>query len=235
MLSVAITTHNRWEMTWELIQNLFIANGKAGYLLFKEVVVCDDCSDDGSYEKLQKLIYPPLSNYTKLWGCHINMGMAKNKRRAVIMCDTDWVALLDSDNSFSIDYFSAIPETLSPDTIYMPVKANPNFDYSEFKNILFDKDTIKPYIGKGFFGALLNTCNYVVHKDTYVKNWRENREIKETDTIWHIYNHLKNGGKFIVVNGMEYGHLVHENSGFMKNVHYNMAKAVQLEKLILEL
>jgi hypothetical protein len=72
----------------------------------------------------------------------------------------------------------------------------------------------------------------VVNRDFYLETWVHNPEMKATDTAWHALNHLKRDGGFYIVPGMRYEHRVHSESGFLKDVHYNMAKAKEIENLI---
>jgi hypothetical protein len=79
--------------------------------------------------------------------------------------------------------------------------------------------------------ACLNTCNYLVHRDTYLNVFKEH-DVKGTDTIAFNYEWLKAGKKLFIVPGMEYDHLIHEGSGFMKDADFNMKKAEEYKKKI---
>jgi hypothetical protein len=81
----------------------------------------------------------------------------------------------------------------------------------------------------------MNTCNYIVNRDFYLKTYQYNPEHIASDTIWHNYNHLKAGGKFCIVPDMQYYHRTHAGSGFMKGIEYNMAKTEEVRKLIQQL
>jgi len=223
-LSLAITNYNRYELTIKSFEKV-LNNDRIG-----DILILDDASTDGSFEKLNE--YFKDEPKVRLVQQVRNRGMQRNKRDAVAYSYNDWVILLDSDNELTEHYIEHIPEVLEPKCIYMPSWAMPRFDYRQFQNILFDSDSVKQFIGVPFFGACLNTCNYVCHKETYINAFEYDSEILEADTINHLYNHLKKGGTFTVVEDMWYNHLVHDESGFMKNVHKNMADAMSLEKKI---
>lgn len=98
----------------------------------------------------------------------------------------------------------------------------------------FDKYN-KPNLNDPLCNCLFNTCNYVVHRDSYISIWEENKEMKGSDTIWFNYLWLKAGKSFFVVPGMHYQHRVHNGSGFMQDVDYNMTKAEEIKQLIMNL
>jgi glycosyltransferase involved in cell wall biosynthesis len=223
-LTIALTTYNRFELTTKSIANII------GDTRVKEVIINDDCSTDGSYEKLQEfyLDNPKVSLFRNA----ANLGMQLNKVATIGLAETEWVAILDSDNVFDssfLDAFFAVQKHY-PDTIYAPSWARPTFDYRDFEGMVINKRNVGELVGKPFFGALINTCNYIVNKDYYLSKFKRNDKIKGVDTANHFYNHISTGGSFLVVPNMYYDHLVHSGSEFMKEVNYNMACAMEIEK-----
>jgi hypothetical protein len=81
----------------------------------------------------------------------------------------------------------------------------------------------------------MNTCNYLVNREEYLKIYQHNPEMKGTDTIWFNYLWLKAGNSFYVVPGMEYYHRVWEGSGFLADCDYNMKRAKEVKELIKQL
>lgn len=59
--------------------------------------------------------------------------------------------------------------------------------------------------------------------------------MKATDTIWFSYLWLKSGRLMFIVKDMHYFHRVHKDSGFLQEVDYNMKKAEEIKKMIMEL
>lgn len=223
-LTIALTTYNRFDLTVQSIENIIGDNR------VKEIIISDDCSTDGSYERLQEY-------YKDITQVHLfrnveNLGMQLNKAAAIGLAETEWVLILDSDNkvdSTYLDAFFALPKHYS-DTIYAPSWARPTFDYRDFEGMVINKRNVAELVGKPFFGALINTCNYIVNKDYYLSKFKRNDKIKGVDTANHFYNHISTGGSFLVVPNMYYDHLVHSGSEFMKEVNYNMACAMEIEK-----
>lgn len=228
-LSIALTTYNRYESTAKVIES-FLNDDRVD-----EIVCSDDASTDGSFIRLMtrfrsedKVI---LSQQFK------NRNMSYNKYTAVAKCKNPFVALVDSDNSFDNSYLDAFFELegWDDDTIYCPDHARPSFDYREFSGMKFDKTNAKDFLGKAMFRCMLNTCNCIVPQQRYCMTYEENPEIKAADTIWMNYLWLKAGYKLFVVPNMKYGHLQHEGSHFLEHCEENLAKAKEIENLIMAL
>lgn len=201
--------------------------------LIDDIVIVDDKSIDNSYT----LLHSHFSGVEKvrLIQQAQNRNMSYNKASAISFAKNDWVLILDSDNSFDHRYLAALPEELHPDTIYCPSFAKPHFNFKQYEGLLFDKRNIRPFLNDPPFSALINCCNYVVHKHTYAQVYEENPAMKASDTIWMAYLWLKAGNSFFVVPGMEYEHLVHKASGFLKDADYNFKKAEEIKKMIAKL
>ncbi len=223
-ISMAITTYNRPELTVECFQEII------DHPRVHEICIVDDHSDIENIEKLFDL----TQGIGKLWlkTNESNFGMLNNKRSAIRFCDADFVLLADSDNRFNESYLKALPKKLDKNTVYMPEFAEPQFDFTEFSGMTFDKNSIKAYLDDPIFQVMLNACNYVVPRENFLLNTKGNPEIKESDTIWLNYCWLKNGGKFFVVPGMRYFHRIHDDSGWLKNAEYNLKKGDEIIELI---
>lgn len=228
-ISVAVTTFNRYDLTIKSFEKII------DHPQVSEIIVVDDASTNGDGKRLADYFkgHPKV----KVIRQAINRTMQRNKADAVSFANNNWVALIDSDNEINSDYLDTFLsiENPQPDTIYAPQRATPQFLYDDFAGATIDKFNVKGYIKVPLFGALINTCNYIVHRDTYINTFEYQPEIKGTDTAAHFLRHLKNGGKFHVVKGMEYIHAISNDSEFMKDVHFNMASAMDIEKKLLEI
>lgn len=242
-LSLCITTYNRYEMTIESFAQV-IDDPR-----IDQIIIMDDASTDGSCEKLASYFqHNPKVNVIKKV---INQGMSLNKRDAISHAGNEWVIVFDSDNIIGPGYLDAfykdinLPSQFSnkyiDHIIFCPDFAKPNFDYRAFSAKkpptygLYDAKDAARCIIDSRFNCLMNTCNYIVNRDYYLKTYQHNPEHKASDTIWHNYNHLKSGGIFRVVKDMQYEHRVHKGSGFMEDVQYNMTKSEEVRKLIQQL
>lgn len=236
-LSIAITTYNRPRLTIQSF-NKILSDDR-----ISEIVIVDDCSTEENYKELRRLVTNLNSDKIIVYRNDINLGMSLNKFTAISRCTNDWIIIFDSDNIIDRSYIDAFErinyQTIDNNSmIFCPSGALPKFDYSSLQGMIIDKSNVGELF-KGIYATitewLLNTCNYIVHKKTYVLNYNHNKEMKATDTIWHNYNHLKNGGSFYVVPNMTYQHLVWEGSGWRENRKYNKEKAVEVKRLIEQL
>lgn len=234
-ISLAITNFNRTDSLLKSFANVLQDER------ISEVVIVDDCSELRTYDKLRFMIADlygetELQQKINLYRNHENLGMSRNKARAIEYCKSDYCIIFDSDNVMDTKYLNALyKQNWKPDTIYCPDFAKPQFDYRYFKGRTFSRYNIKPWFRYKTIDCLLNTCNYFVHRESYLKVFQYNPEIKASDTIWFNYLWLKSGKSFYVVPGMEYDHAISEDSGFLKDADYNLKKAEEIKQMILAL
>jgi len=231
-LTIVVTSFNRYELTIKSFEKVIDDNR------ISEILIVDDASTDGSGKRLAQHFFrhPKVKVIIQAE----NRTMQLNKADAVFFATNDWVILLDSDNEISTGYIDALEQheklyRFNEGTIYAPVRALPNFIYDRFEGITIDASNVRFYVGLPYFGAMINTCNYLVHRETYLENFQFDKDIKGVDTAAHFLRHLTNKGKFHVVENLEYFHAISKDSEFMKDVHYNMACAMDIEKKLLEL
>jgi glycosyltransferase involved in cell wall biosynthesis len=227
-LTLSLTTYNRYEMLKRAFEQVIDVD------MIDDIVILDDHSDIETFRLIDSL--HDLSPKVKVTRQAQRRGMSKNKHDAIALAKNEWVLIGDSDNVFTPSYLAALSTIeLFPEIIYMPDFAIPEFDFRKYDGLLFDRNNIKQFIKDPPFSALMNCCNYVVHRDSYLKVYQENESIDAADTIWFALNWLKAGNKFFVVPGMTYTHTVHNGSGFLANVDKNMQDAERIKRLILEL
>lgn len=235
-LSLAITTFNRFDLTIESFAQV-IDDPR-----IDDIVVLDDASTDGSYEKLCKY-YRNIPKIRVLRQAQ-NRGMSMNKRDAIGYAKNEWVIIFDSDNIIGTDYLNAFYNYLGNGTpieqnIFCPDFAKPDFDYTKYSNNgtggKYTAKEASSLINQDSFNCLMNTCNYIVHREKYLKTYQYNPTHVASDTVWHNYNHLKSGGNFHIVPGMHYYHRIHKGSGFLQGVDHNMRMQAQVRKMIMEL
>lgn len=246
-LSLAITTFNRYDFTIESFAQV-IDDPR-----IDDIVILDDCSTDGSFEKLVE--YFKGNPKVRVIRQAQNRGMSQNKADAIAHCQNEWVIIFDSDNIIGRDYLDAFYElAVVGDAlnifkgiseinkfIFCPDFAKPQFDYREFKvgnggigtrAGIYGAHESAREIKHDSFNCLMNTCNYIVHRDYYLSTYKYNKNHVASDTIWHNYSHLKTGGLFVVVPDMQYQHRVHPGSGFLQDADYNMKKSAEVRRLI---
>lgn len=228
-ISLAITTYNRFDLTIKSCAQ--VLNDPR----VNDIVILDDASTDGSYEKLSQHFKP--YPHVRVLRQAKNRGMSRNKADAISYANNEWVIILDSDNIISAEYIDSTPpkDTLMSTYIYCPEYARPNFDYRKFSGGNFNLKRNHHWIDDKNFAMCLNTCNYLVNRNRYLAVYEYNEAMKATDTIWFNYLWLKSGGSFYIVPGMQYDHLVHQNSGFLEDAKYNMEQGEKIKKMIMAL
>lgn len=246
-LSLCITTYNRYEMTIQSFAQ--VLNDPR----IDDIVIMDDCSQDGSAEKLvQYFTEHDKRDIINIGRQEENVGMSQNKAAAIAAAKNEWCIIFDSDNIIGPDYLDAfegfitdnrgVPNlaAVEKNYIFCPDFAMPNFDYTALAqgaptHGIYNKRDAARCIIDSRFNCLMNTCNYIVNRDYYINTYQHNPEHKASDTVWHNYNHLKSGGVISVVPNMRYFHRVHDGSGFMQDAKYNMDQAEKVRKLIQQL
>lgn len=248
-LSLCITTYNRYDLLKESYAQV-IDDPR-----ISEIIIVDDCSTEpGIKEKVNGL----AGGKVKVFHQAHNRGMSRNKADAISYASNEWCIIFDSDNIIGTDYLDAFYNlAIEGDAfnifgqikpiekfIFCPDFAKPEFNYREFRcgnggvgirSGIYGIRESAFEIKNDSFNCLLNTCNYIVHRDNYLATYQYNPDHIASDTIWHNYNHLKNGGLFCVVPDMQYNHRVHKGSGFLQGVDHNMKMQAEVRKMIMNL
>lgn len=223
--SISLTTMERYDLTIKSIEQVLDDTR------ISDIVLLDDASTNGDYERLRDYYQniPKVRVIRQLW----RKGMSVNKKDAVALARNSHTVLFDSDNILDPTYLNVMEGIiLDEKTIYLPSKAAPNFDFTAFSGLTFDKRNIKEYLDQPMFDVALNACNYVCPVEEYTRVFEEDTSVKETDTLYFAYLWLKEGNQFHFVKDMEYFHLVGPQSGWLQNAQYNLKKAEEIKKII---
>lgn len=215
-LSLCVTTFNRDEMTYRAIA------GAIDDDRISEIVIVDDLSNDSIYSSLAQLV--STIGKVKLHRNPTNLQCYRNKKNAISRASNEFVVIFDSDNCFSRGFVDAIyQQTWRRDTVLAPEWARPTFDYRHFAGQVITKQNVAGYLGLPRFDNLMNTMNYFVHRDEYIKIFEQSNLDGVTDldpwtadTMYQNFNWLKAGNRIEVVRGLQYDHLVHRDSHYMK-------------------
>jgi len=187
-----------------------------------EIVVLDDGSDAEEFERLRAKL-GPFAQKVKLFRRDANWGAFANKIQAVELCGSEWVVLLDYDNTLLPEYLQSMFEI--PDwkesTIYCPGFAYPNFDFRESlggKEI--DLEMASSMAGSDDFnGAFFNAGNYLLHRSSFLRSVKPSWacKVSAADVIFANYLWLSSGNTLRVLRGARYLHRVHRGSTWLKN------------------
>lgn len=210
MITLAITTYKRPELTYQSFKK--VLKDKR----ISEILIIDDCSPMTDYILLQEMCQ---DEKVVIFRNEKNIGCYHNKRKAIDRSENEWVIILDSDNVIDSSYLDSVAHfELQPDTIYAPEFARPHFDYRGFSDKTISKSNVSGMVDQPRFDCLINTCNYLVNRDEYLRVWKDHPEPWTADTLFMNYNWLESGNRIHVVEGMQYDHLVHGGSHYQEHV-----------------
>jgi glycosyltransferase involved in cell wall biosynthesis len=211
-ISLVLTSYNRDAMTIRAYSGI-VDDERIG-----EVIIVDDCSADKYKDRLKRLANHPK---VKLFLNQKNLGCYKNKAYAISQATFGYVIILDSDNYVDKSYLDAVYSCdWEKGKILAPDFAKPHFNYTNFSGKTIDRQTVKQHLPTGSktrFDCLMNTMNYFVNKDEYLRVWDANIEPWTADTIYQNYQWLKAGNVLYIVPGMQYEHLVHSGSHYQEH------------------
>src|SRR3954469_23730640 len=109
MISLCITTYNRFDLTIESFRQV-IDDPR-----ISEILIVDDNSKAEIFNLFSGMVSSdPNQAKIKLFRNFENLGMSRNKARAVELASNPWCIVLDSDNVIDSAYLDALPEYLVP-------------------------------------------------------------------------------------------------------------------------
>ena len=222
-LTVAIPTMRRWKGFLEKSLPQYLENPSIAH-----VVVCDETGEDTAAIKASPFAgHPKLHIYTNA----NRLGAYLNKRQCIEKSPTDWIAVLDSDNIFSEEFFEVVLETLAAE------KWNPQLVLASSENIrLFLKTGEQENRTAHFTGLritrknwnqvlqmpnwnfLLNDGNYIVHKSV-LQHLNPNytlAQVQAADAILAAKQFVEKGCTYYIVPHLRYIHTVHDDSEWLK-------------------
>ena len=91
MISIAMATYNGAKYLREQIDSIL-----AQTIQDFELVVCDDCSSDDTWDILKQ--YSDADKRIKVFRNESNMGFKRNFEKAMSLCGGDYIALSDQDD-----------------------------------------------------------------------------------------------------------------------------------------
>lgn len=213
MISACFTVWNRDSLLFEAFR--YIVTDER----VTEIVIVDDHSDMAFYNNVVEMTKG--FDKVRLYRNAKNLGCYFNKTEAVSKASNEWVCLLDSDNVFKKDYIDALcryntEHGWQRDTILAPEYARPAFDYTHFSGQTITRQNVAKLAVQKRFDCLINTANYFVHRDEYLKVFDRKKEPWTADTMYQNRNWLIAGNKIHVLPGLQYDHLIHTQSHYQQ-------------------
>lgn len=197
-----------------------------------QIVIVDDCSPMQDYAASKKAF--ERFEKVKMYRNEERLFVFGNKVRAVSLCKSRWVLLLDSDNFINrraLSVFFSIH--LSSRVVYAPSMGVPRLDYREYAGLVLDAGNIAAYIDKPKMPMLLNTMNYFLPREMWLDAIKTQHEIGfeplTADSIYINYLLFRAGMRLGVVQGLYYGHAVHGGSTFLSMQSQGIEISAMLE------
>lgn len=204
LFSVLIAHYNNWDF---FFQNCYPSLIRQTFKDF-EIVIVDDCSTDGSFQKLQKLA--EADNKIKLFQNETNKGVGFTKRECVSRASGKICAFADPDD--------AIYETAIEDSIFAVQKHDVTASYSQI--MLCDEQlqplnlyprTRKIKNGNLFFFNINNEVSHFFSfkKEAYSKTSGINPELTSS-VDFDLYLKLYETGNFVLIEKPLYYYRQHQ-------------------------
>jgi GT2 family glycosyltransferase len=203
--------------------------------MISEIIITDDLSPIDEYHELWELT-KDISKVKLIRNVN-NFHNAHNKRTALSFATNEWVILIDNDNKIDKNFVDKLfqVETWDPKIIYHPEWLRPHYDYREISGSIINKENVALFTKYPFFVTTLNSNNYLVHRNTYLKVYQYNPEVRGADGEWFMLNWFNAGNSVYILPGLQYDHLVHQGSEFLREVDSNMEKIYYYFELIKQL
>ena len=220
---MAIPTMRRWSSFLEKSIPQYL-----DYDLVSHVVVCDETGED--IEAIKKSNY---ANHPKLhlYSNEKRLGAYLNKRQCIEKAPSEWIAVLDSDNIFSEDFFEKAYETLkkeewnpslvlaSADNVRLFIQTGKEEKRTtHFSGLRITKKNWYQVLHMPDWNFLLNDGNYIVNKAVH-RHLNPNftlEQVQAADAILAAKQMVANGCTYYIVPGLWYIHTVHDDSEWLK-------------------
>jgi hypothetical protein len=217
-ISVCIPFYRRPDLVMETLAPLITDDR------IDEIILCDDCSPMDEFHKLIKNTegLPKIRIVKNV----INHHVQHSKRNAISFAKNEWCLILDNDNVYGTDAIDKFFQQgqWNPSYIYHPCKAG-IFDYSHWNGALIKAGQVYEFCKINIFMTLLNTNNFFVNRDEFLKVYEYNEQCRGSDGIFNNYNWLKSGRSIYIVPDMIYNHRISHDSAFLAEADANMKKA----------
>ena len=228
-ISLCIPTKNRFDNFLSRYLDDYLDYLKRGVI--DEIVIADETGYD--YDKINEKYgeYIGINNNFRVFKNDEILGVFKNKIHVSCLAKNNLVALIDSDNFASENYFLKVKTFISENTlpenyIISPDFAAPKFDFSAFGGLKITKKNIKELWNKEFFSTLLNTGNYVFTKNImenlqYDNNPETLFKITACDVLYFnlLFFQQYDDLIFYCLKDHSYTHVCHMDSEYIKTQH----------------
>lgn len=231
-ISVAIPHHNRGERIHRPLRNLLNDDRVS------EVLIVDDASSPSDYEALKRNVGAlDKRNKVRILRHEENLGAMGNKLECVRNASTEWLILLDSDNTIFRNYLDAVfaLPAWDPTVLYCPCWA---FPYFRFQPLLGEKldfhrvaELCRDTTLRKIF--LLNDGNYLINREAYLSNFAPLADLRHdvADVMVATYLWLSNGHRLEVIPNAHYVHRIDASSFWMRTQEESRRRVFEIFSL----
>ena len=224
-ISFCLTNYNRSDLLIKSFAQI-LGDERIG-----EIIISDDCSNIGTYHHL--VDYFKFNPKVKFFRNYSRLGCYENKMQSVKNASFKWCVIADSDNEYDTKFIDKIYEQeWNEFKILQPDFLKPVFNYKRFSGLTITRSNVWSFIGKPMFDCLLNSMNFFINREQYLKTWEPKENILGADSIYFNYLWFKAGNDMFVVTGLEYNHLVHEGSNYKEHERKSAPQAKHIESLL---
>jgi len=227
--SVGIPHFNRGALIARPLRNLL------NHSAVSEVVIVDDGSDEREFNTLQEQVrHIDKKSRVKIHRRVENRGALITKLECVEKCSSEWVLVLDSDNTAFKRYLDrlAVLGHLDPDVIYCASWAYPYFLFHELSGMTLDFGKSSKLLISGVLkrNYLLNDGNYLVNRNRYSEVISSIGKLPSdvVDVLVVNYLWLSSGGKLQVIPETKYMHRVDASSFWSQTVEASKKRLLEI-------
>jgi glycosyltransferase involved in cell wall biosynthesis len=230
--SVGIPHYNRGAQIFRPLCNLLSHPAVA------EVVIVDDGSSAEEFSALTECVRRiDASGRVRIHRREENRGALLTKLECAELSTSEWVLILDSDNTAFANYLDALSklnslEEPAPDTFYCAGWAFPYFPFHEFAGLKIGFDMAADLTVSGALRRIyiINDGNYLVHRDSYVRSVRRMGQIASdvADVMVVNYHWLSQGGCLRILPGTSYFHRVDASSFWCRTEEESRRRVAEL-------
>jgi len=227
--SVGIAHYNRGSFIARPLRNLL------NHPAVAEVVIVDDGSRVSEFNALQDQVrHIDKVGRVKIFRREENRGALLTKLECVEKCSSDWVLVLDSDNTAFIGYLDRLEALVpsDPSVIYCAAWAYPYFPFDELSGMSIDFQQASDLLRNGVLkrNYLLNDGNYLVNRRRYSEVVSEIGPLPSdvVDVLVVNYLWLSSGGKLQVIPKTKYMHRVDASSFWSRTAEASKKRLVEI-------
>ena len=228
-ISVAIAHYNRGRLAHRPVCNLL------NHDFVREVVFFDDGSRADELAHLKSFVKSlAAGDRLRVETRSQNLGAQATKLDAVEACLSEWVLVLDSDNTAFPGYLDALSllRNKHPETIYCSPYAFPYFSFRPLAGRTLDFDACADLTRSGVLRRVLiiNDGNYLVHRETYLQQISALRTLQSdvADVMLANYLWLSSGGVLKVLKNGVYHHRIDPSSFYLQTEEESRKRIMDL-------